>query len=869
MNQNKNHIIPPRLAERLLLWFLKDELAEEVLGDLDEKFYSTLKKNSTWKARRNYWYQVFKYMRPFALKRNRSNQINQTAMFKHNILISFRSFKRFKSTFLINIFGLAIGLASALLIYLWVNDELNTDKFSEKDSDRHVQIIYSYPTSGTIQTEINGTPNPLFEALAENMPEVEYAVPIIVDSYYKGVLSVGDNNARAQFQFIGKGYFNLFPGDFIHGNKHEILSDKGEIAISEKLALSLFQSTEKAMGQLVELKDEDYGGSYLVSGVFKSVLNSSKPSDVLLSYELFRNEEMMKWYNGGTQAHLVLKEGVDLDQFNVKVKDYLKTVWENSNYILYAQPYSERYLYGNYENGLPQPGKIIYVRLFSLIAIFILVIACINYMNFSTANASRRLKEIGVKKAIGAGRKSLVRQYFGESIFMAFLALGLAMSIAYLLLPQFNEITSKQLSFDISLNLISAILLITLITGVISGVYPALHLSGFNSIVALKGKLKSHGNSIWIRKGLVVFQFAVSVILIASVIVVYKQVEFIQNKNLGYNKDHIITFPKEGKITENFQPFMTAIKNITGVTHASQMSGNLPGSIGYSQGYKWEGMSDEDRKLRFYQIRGGYELPDLLGITLKEGRTFSKEYATDVDGIILNEAALEMIKLENPIGQKFGNLNPNAPTKEIIGVAKNFHFQSLQEKVKPFFFSISDYGQKVILKLQAGKETETIAAIEEVYKDFNEGYPFEFKFLDDEYQAVYASEQRITVLSKYFAGIAIAISSLGLLALTAFSSQRRFKEIAIRKVLGSKSVEIIRMLSNEFMVLVLGGIFIALPVSYYFMREWLDGFAYRIELSPVYFILAGVLMLLVAWLTIFTQTTKSAKINITENLRSE
>lgn len=860
---------PPRFARRTLTWFLKDELAEEVLGDLEEKFYATLKQHSKRKAKRNYWYQVIKYIRPFAIKRNRSINSNQTAMLKHNMLISFRSFKRFKTTFLINLLGLATGLASALMIYLWVNDELNMDKFKEKDSDRHVQVIYSYPTSGTIYTEINGTPNPLFEALAKEMPEVEYAVPIIIDSYYKGVLSAGDNNARAQYQFIGKGYFNLFPGDFIHGNKHEILSDKGEVAISEKLALSLFQSTEKAMGQLVELKDEGYGGSYLVSGVFKSIANSSTPSDILFSYELFRNAEMMKWYNGGTQAHLVLKEGVDLDQFNAKIKDYLKTVWENSNYILYAQPYSERYLYGQYENGLPLPGKIIYVRLFSIIAIFVLVIACINYMNFSTANASRRIKEIGVKKAIGAGRKSLIHQYFGESIFMAFLALGLALIISYLLLPQFNEIAGKKLTFDFSLNIISAVLAITFLTGLISGVYPALHLSGFNSIVALKGKLQTNGSDIWIRKGLVVFQFAVSVILIASVFVIYKQVEFIQNKNLGYNKDHIITFPKEGKLKEDFLPFLTAIKNISGVTHASQMSGNLPGSIGYSQGYKWEGMSNEDKKLRFYQIRGGYELINLLGVEIKEGRNFSREFATDVDGIILNEAALEMTQLQNPIGQKFGNLNPNAPTKEIIGVVKNFHFESLQEKVKPFFFSISDYGQKVIIKLQAGKERETIDAIETLYSEFNEGYPFEFNFLDDDYQAIYASEQRITVLSKYFAGIAIAISCLGLLALTAFSTQRRFKEIAIRKVLGSKSTQIVRMLSSEFMALVLVGIVIALPISYYLMRDWLDSFAYRIDLAPVYFILAGALMLLVAWLTIVTQTAKSANINITESLRSE
>lgn len=869
MSNDNRHIDPPRLAERFLLWFLREELTEEVLGDLDEKFNSQLDKKGLVRAKLNYWYQVLKYIRPFALKRHQSTHLNKTAMFKHNLLISFRSFKRYKSTFLINLFGLATGLASALLIYLWVNDELNIDRFSEQDSHRHVQIIYSYPTSGTIHTERDGTPNPLFEALAKEMPEVEYAVPIVAGSYYKGVLSVGDNNARAQYQFIGKGYFNLFPGDFIHGNKHEILSDKGEIAISEKLALSLFQSTEKAMGQLVELKDEGYGGSYLVSGVFKSIPNSTNPSDMLLSYELFRNAEMMKWYNGGTQAHLVLKEGVDLDQFNAKIRDFLKTVWKNSEFILYAQPYSEQYLYGNYEQGMPVAGRIIYVRLFSIIALFILAIACINYMNFSTAKASRRIKEIGVKKAIGAGRKSLVLQYFGESVFMAFLSLIIAIAIAFLLLPQFNEITGKQLTFDLTPDIMLPILAITAFTGLISGIYPALLLSGFNPVVALKGKLKNEYKGLWLRKGLVVFQFAISVILIVSVIVIYKQVEFIQTTNLGYNKDHIIKFPKEGRLKEDAEPFLSAIRNIPGVTKASQMSGDLPGDIGYSQGYKWEGMSEEDKSLRFYSISGGYDLIDLLGIKLKEGRNFSRDFPTDKDAYILNETALEMTRLENPIGQKFGNFNPRARTKEVIGIVEDFHFQSLQEKVKPFFFRLTDRARKFVVKIQAGTERETIKQIEEVYETFNEGYPFEYKFLDDDYQALYASEQRITVLSKYFAGIAIAISCLGLLALTAFSTQRRFKEIAIRKVLGSTGLGIVRLLSRDFILLVMLAIAIALPISYYLMKNWLNDFAFRISLDPVYFIAAGVLMMAVAWLTIMTQTAKSTRVNITESLRSE
>ncbi|WP_305983604.1 FtsX-like permease family protein [Roseivirga thermotolerans] len=885
MKNSKNHInsepnlppsggiqggTPPRLAEKLLLWFLKDELAEEVLGDLDEKFYRTAEKHSTRKAKRNYWFQVINYMRPFAFRKYKSNHSKSTAMFKHNLLISFRSFQRYKSTFLINLFGLATGLASALLIYLWVYDELNTDRFNEKDSNRHVQVIHTYPTSGTYHTSINGsTPNPLFEELAKEMPEIDYAFPVAAHSEFRGVLSAGNRNIRAKYQFIGKGYFNAFPGNFLFGNKHQILTEKGEVAISEKLATTLFNSAEDAMGKLVDFKDEGYAGTYMVTGVFKATENNSANYDMLFSFELYRTEDMMQWYNSGVQAHLILNEGVDLDQLNAKLETYLSTIYDNWKDILYAQPYSERYLYGKYENGKPLPGRIQYVKLFSAIAIFVLVIACINYMNFSTANASRRIKEIGVKKAIGASRKALVYQYFGESVSMALLSLLLAIGIAMFLLPQFNSITGKELTFAFSGRFMMAILSITLLTGILSGVYPALMLSGFNPVVALKGKLKGTGGSIWLRKGLVIFQFAVSFILIVSVLVVYKQVEYIQTTNLGYDREHIITFPKEGKLKTDFEPFLTTLRNIPGVVNASQMSGNIPGDIAYSQGYKWEGMTDDDKSLRFYQIRGGYELIDLLGIELKDGRTFSREFPTDVDAIILNEAAVEMTQLENPVGQKFGNYNPRAKTKEVIGVVKDFHFQSLQEKVRPFFFSISDNGRKFIVKLKAGTERETIDKIESAYTSFNEGYPFEFRFLDDDYQAAYAAEERVTALTKYFAGIAITISCLGLLALTAFSTQRRFKEIAIRKVLGSTSTAIARLLSQEFVILVLLAILIALPISYYFMRNWLDSFAYRIELKPLYFILGGVLMMVVAWLTIASQTAKSAKVNITESLRSE
>ena len=862
---------PPKFFLRLFRWYCHPRLVKPVEGDLMELYEERLKTLGKRKADLKFIKDVILLFRKDIIKpADGTYRLNTYGMLKHNLLISIRSFRRFKSTFLINLLGLSSGLAATMLIYLWVHDEISMNRFDERDSDRHVQVIHTYPTSGTYHTNIDGsTPNPLYERLVKDLPEIDYSIPVSGNEEYQGVFSANDKHIRGTYQFIGEGFFNVFPANFIQGNKEQFPSDKNDIAISETMAKTLFGSVEKALGALVDLKGTYYEGSFLVSGVFEANSHHSEPYDVLLSYEFFATDEMMQWYNGGTQAHLVLKEGVDLKAFNGKLKNYLTTLSPNWKDLLYAQPYSERYLYGNYENGIPVPGRIIYVRLFSIIALIVLSIACINYMNFSTAKASRRIKEIGVKKAIGAGRKALVFQYFSESILMAFISLFIALGMVGIALPQFNEITDKQLTLNLDPNIIFTILAITVITGLISGIYPALHLSGFKPIIAMKGKLSGDKGALWVRQGLVVFQFAISIIMIVSALVIYRQISFIQTVNLGYNKEHIITFPKEGSLTENHEAFLSEIRSIPGVVNASQMSGELPGRVGYTHGFTWKGMSEADKKLRFYKIYGGYELIDLLGVTFKEGRDFSKDYATDKDAVIMNETAIQMMQLENPIGEAFGNLNPNVNEKEIIGVVEDFHFQSFHEEIKPFFFSLSDRGNNFIVKIQAGAERKTIEQIEEIYQRLNPDFPFEARFMDDNYQKIYASEERITVLSKYFTGIAIVISCLGLLALTSFSTQQRFKEIAIRKVLGSTSLSIVRLLSRDFTLLVSIAVVIGLPIAYFLMKNWLNNFAYRIDLEPVYFIISGLVILVVAVIAIMIQIAKSTKFNLSESLRAD
>ncbi|GAB5525201.1 MAG: ABC transporter permease [Roseivirga sp.] len=789
-------------------------------------------------------------------------------MLRHFITIFIRSFKRYKAASFINLFGLAVGLSSALLIFLWVNDELNKDQFNEKDSDRHVQVLVNTPITTGINTS-ESTPGPLTLALSNEMPEVEYAVPIIAPrSFYHGILSEGNRSIRAKPQFVGDGYFDVFRCDFLAGSKEGALAERGQVVISDKMAMSLFQSVDQAVGQTVVFKNTYFDGSYIVTGVFNSRSNASSEFDVLFSYDRFLEgrPNMRKWNNGGIQAHLVLKEGVDIDQFNAKIKDYLTTKIENSRQTLYAQPFADKYLYGAYENGVAVEGRMVYVRLFTIIALFILAIACVNYMNLSTARASRRVKEIGVKKAVGAVRGSLVVQHFAESVFMTLLSFILAVGITLLLLPQFNEITGKQLTFDLATNVIIPVIVITLLTGLISGIYPALYLSGFKPILALKGKFQKGSVALWVRKGLVIFQFTISVILIFSVFVIYKQIEMVQTINLGYSKDHVISFPKDGKLEDDHEAFLLELKALSGVANASYLWGNFPGQIAYGDGFQWLDMDKEDLNMRFYSMSGGYDLIELLDIEMKEGHSFSRERPTDKQGVIINETAAKVMNYEtDPIGQKFYD----GVLRDVVGVVKDFHFLPLQEEIQPLFFVLGESGQHFLVKIQAGTERETIDKIQDLHDQLNPGYPFEYSFIDEDYQALYASEERIAVLSKYFAVIAIAISCLGLLALTAFSTEGRFKEIAVRKVLGASSFGVMQLMSREFIILVLISIVIALPIGYYLMEDWLNGFAYHITLGAMYFVAAGGFMLFVAWVTIMTQVFRSTKVNMSESLRSE
>lgn len=870
MKKKNDHITPPRLAERFLLWFLKGDLAEEVLGDLEEKFFSTLDNGSISKAKRNYWFQVFNYLRPFALKvfSGQHHMSNFLTMLKHNLLISYRSFMRFKSTFFINLIGLASGLACTLLIYLWVMDEMKMDRFHEK-GDRIYQVLQHNRWGTEVQTMSN-TPRLLASSLKAEFPEVELSVSVNDDwADTPGVVGFGKTKFKAKDNQIDPDFFRIFSYRLLQGNPDNPIPDTKSVLISDKLAAKLFKEGEDAVGQIIQWDQYDMSGNYLVTGVFEAPPKaSSKQFELLFSEELLveRNSDYAGWESNNDRTFLLLKKGTDPAAFNSKIENYLKTKNDWAKNTLSIQNFGDRYLYGSFVNAEQAGGRIVYVRLFSLVALFILGIACINFMNLTTAKASNRMKEIGVKKAIGAKRNTLVSQYLSESLLLSFLGLLVALLITQLSLGQFNAITGKQLVFSFEPRLVVGALVITIITGLLSGSYPALYLSGLHPIAMLKGKMKQTFGDTWIRKGLVIFQFTISAVLITAVMVVSQQIDYIQSKNLGYNKDNLLRFDYVTQEGPGFRAFIQELKSIPGIVNAAGAVDDATGEHGGTSNVSWP-EKEEGTRTYFEILNVGYDFLETMNIEMAAGRSYVP--GRDVGGrskIIFNEAAIEAMGLKDPIGK---TVQIQGERSEVIGVVKDFHFQTMYQDIAPLYLQLGKELEYTLIRLRPENLSETIAAIEEVYEAHLNGVPFDFTFIDSDYDNMYRQEQSISALAKYFAGIAIIISCLGLLGLTAFTAEKRSKEIGIRKVLGSGNWRIIYLLSSDFTRMIAVALMIGLPISYYIARVWMQNFAYGIDLKVSQFLLVGILTIGIAWLAVGWQTMKAANANPVDSLRNE
>jgi putative ABC transport system permease protein len=803
-------------------------------------------------------------------------------MFKNYFKTAWRSLTKDKQFSFLNLIGLSTGLACVLLIYLWVSDELFIDKFNTNDSRLYQVLKKNTDGTGAIDVGTN-TQGLLAQSMRETLPEVEFAT-CFRNERDAGILSANDKKIKAAPAFAGKDFLSVFSYQLINGNKNTALSNVSGILLSDKTALKLFNTTN-VVGKTLEWNfkddDADFSNVYTITGVFKAPpSNATVQFDALFPFELYAQKnaggmgDVTFWGSNMVSTYIVLKPGTNVNAFNNKIKNFTKAKLsilyagkglEQYEGDLFIQKYSDRYLHNNFVNGVQSGGRIEYVKLFSIIAIFILIIACINFMNLSTAKASRRMKEVGIKKVVGASRSSLIFQYIGESMLMAFASLIIALLLVVLLLPAFKQITGKEINFQLSADLIVLAISIAFITGVVAGSYPALYLSGFKPVLILKGKFNTSSGESWIRKGLVVFQFTISVVLIVSVVVVYQQMKLIQTTNLGYNKNNIIHFSNDGNLPQNLSSFIAELKNIPGVVNASNVDGDLLGHYSHEGGgIDWEG-KDPNLHIEYYGDAADVDFFETMNLQMAEGRAFSKSFA-DSSSVIFNQSAIKAMGLKNPVGK---TVSLWGDKKQIIGVVKDFHFESLYKKIGPAFFTFSKNNPVTVVKINAGTEQQTIAGIKKLYSKYNSGLNFNYAFLDDDYNALYASEQRVATLSRYFAGITILISCLGLFGLAAFTAQKRQKEIGVRKVIGASVSNIVTMLSKDFLALILVALLIAIPVSCWAANEWLQSFAYRVNISPLIFIITAFAVVLITFITISFQSIKAAVANPVKSLRTE
>jgi predicted permease len=770
-----------------------------------------------------------------------------------------------KHIFAINLFGLTVGLTTVILILLWVKDELSINRYHTQ-VDQIYQVMTNHDISAGIVT-VPYTPAEMAEAMEAELPQVDKASAL--SPFIDGVsFEQGDTKMSGDGFFVDQEYFQIFDVDFVAGNPEKALTDINAVTLSETLATKLFGSPQLALGKSLKWQAFEFTNEVEVTGIYKDFgkLDLHKP-DFLLAFPYFKQMlgEGAHWDNFNATATVLLKEGTDLNAFNHQISDFIKNKEAVSNASVFVQPFGDTYLYGSYEDGKVVGGRISYVKIFSVIAIFILIIACINFMNLTTARSMSRLKEIGVKKSMGASRGGLFAQFVTESLVLTLFAVVLAVIVSFVIQPFFNQVTSKSLALSFQPDVLIILFGVWLITGLLAGIYPAIYLSKFKPVEVMKSNIKGSFGELLARKGLVVFQFSISLLLIIGITVLSKQMSYIQNQNLGYNQAHLLELNASGINPSQLESYLEELKKVPGVSNASSVSHPLVGLESATIGLTWEG-KDEEEQVKFENISINMGLIETMGFEMAAGRSFSLDFNNEESKIILNQAAVQTIGFQDPVGQI---VNLWGDDMEVIGVVKDFHFESLKEKVKPAFLKYDpSFAQKVMVRIESNDQQASIAGISDVYEKFT-AQLLSYSFLDEDYQSLYASEQRASDLAKYFGTTAIFLSCLGLFGLAAFTAEKRKKEIGVRKVMGASTFSILTLVSKDFIALILVSILIAIPIAWHFANIWLQSYAYQTDLSWWIFVGSGVLLIVISLVTVGYQAYKAASTNPVNSLKSE
>jgi putative ABC transport system permease protein len=790
-------------------------------------------------------------------------------MIRNYLKVAWRNLVKNKAHTFINLAGLSVGLACSLLILLWVQNELEMDAFHK--NGKNLYQIYERQNFDHKVTGQYFTPGRLASEMKKVIPEIQYATGATFEERH--TFKVGGKIIKLKGGAADADFFKMFSYMLLQGNAQNALNNISGISISEKMARAFFGNAAQAVGKTVRFDDRK---DFTVTSVFEDTgANSSLKFDYLINWFAFLqdNDWAKDFGNNGVATYIQLRADANPVLVDKKITHLLEKLDNEKKGIftqeLGLQPFEQVYLHSNFKDGKIEGGRIGYVNLFGIIAVFILLIACINFMNLTTARSVKRAREIGVRKVVGAVKSVLVWQFISESILLTFLAVSVSLILITLLLPVFNQVTQKQIELPFYQSLFWVKLIaITLVTGLISGSYPALFLSSFNPVKVLKGAVKLDAGTTLFRKGLVVFQFVLSVVLIIGTIIVSRQINYIQSINLGYDKENLVYIPIEGNLFKNYDVFKNEALKMPGIKSITRISpGSLTNLIQWTVAVRWDGKGLNENA-SFAYLSTAYDFIKTADLKMVAGRDFSKDFATDSAGYIINETALKRIGYTDPIGKSITLWGQKGA---IIGVVKDFHFNSMHEQIKPLImrYGENEHGGNMLVRTMPGKTKEAIASLQVLYKQLNPDFQFNYTFSDEEYTKLYNNEQVVGTLSNAFAFLAIFISCLGLLGLAMFTTEQRFKEIGIRKVLGASVASLFALLSAEFIWLVLIALLIATPVAWYAMTYWLRSFAYRTTIEWWMFALSGGLIIGIALITISFQAIKAALINPIRSLRSE
>ena len=789
-------------------------------------------------------------------------------MLKNYIKIAFRNLWKQKGFSAINIVGLAMGLACSLLILLWVEDERGVDAFHQNGKDLY--YVYERNNLGGKIESWYWTQGPLAEELKKEIPEIKAATPIEWSN--TNTFSVNNKIVKEDGINAGPDFFSMFSYPLLEGRAIDALNSPTSISISRKMAVDFFGSPSAAIGKTIRFENKK---DFKVSAVFEDFpLRAADRYNYIMSWSAYiEDNAWAKDYEAvDTRTAVQLRPDADPTVVQNKMKfilDKFQTELKGSNRIeLGLERFDQYYLHSEFKNGFPAGGRIEYVQLFSLVAIFILLIACINFMNLTTARSVKRAKEIGVRKVMGAVRSLLIRQFIGEAILLAVISMTLAILLTILVLPAFNQLTGKEIIIPYhKAGFWLSIVGLSLLTGIFSGSYPAFFLSAFNPIQVLKGTLKSGLRTILFRKGLVVFQFVLSIVLIISTILISRQIHFVQTASLGYNRQNLLYIPIEGNLSAKLDVFNAEAKKLPGVVNVSELSEAPTEMNNGTLSVGWQG-KDPNMHVRFIHDAIGPDFMQTMKLQLVAGREFSSDGSFDSLGYLVNETAVAQMGYKDPVGKPISN---GGGQGYIRGVVKDFHFRSLHDPIQPLILvqGKNNWYSTILVRTEAGKAKVALEGLNKLCKALNPAFPFSYKFSDEEYEKLYKSDEVIGSLSVIFAGLAIFISCLGLMGLSIFTAAQRVREIGVRKVLGASVTSLFTLLSKEFLVLVGIAFVIAVPLGWWAMNKWLTNFTYRAPVPWWVFGVAGLTAILVALATVCIQALKSANANPVNSLRSE